>query len=333
MKPNYKNIIMGIVLFLAGTLLLSPHPAQVYPVKYEIFNGARRVRGDSVVLSTGLRVSKVSSPVSFVNPFLKYINDAVVQVKWRGRTDAVVKDIIEISERCLKDEYGISLPPIVGNIIPFSELRKMPAFHNAYSFMTTFYNHTEKHIQIMIDEELLSKCSDREFVQGVMHEVISFGLFPLHFFRLHEEDPEGLFYATEAGGYKLIPEGFADFLTNGPFTLKQAKEYANALRDGCFPYLFPNLDKGEIDMLRRNRWYNNAHPLGLLMFDVFSRVNPEAMLEYAKTFFNRLLGENATLVDIGSLNAKEIIYQDYVKLCGLVGEEPYPRYVFFESEK
>ncbi len=310
-----------IFLILTAAVLFASNPAQ-----------ARRVKENQVTLSTGLKVEKILIAEGFNNPFQKLIDDIIIQVKWRGRTDKLVEDAIAATEQYLRDTFGISPQPIKGNIVPFSQLRKQPAFSKTYSFMTTFHNPDQGYIQIFINSELLQKHSDAEFVRGIIHEVLSFTLQPDEFFSLSKKDPEGLFYATETGGYKLLIEGFANFFTEVPFTLEMAKSYADALKDECFASLFPDLDEGRIELIREQNWYRNAHPLGLIMFDVFSRINPEAAWEYTRTFYSRILDGDINLVGIASINVKEILYQDYVSLCQLAGEEPYPRYVFFEDE-
>ncbi|MDP8252940.1 MAG: hypothetical protein P9X27_00870 [Candidatus Kaelpia aquatica] len=294
---------------------------------------ARRVKETSITLSTGLEVQKIAPKEDFKNPFQVLIDEMILQIKWRGKTEKIVEDIIAAAEQFLRNTFEISSQTIKGNIVPFSQLRRQPAFSKTYSFMTTFHNPDQGYIQIFINSELLQKHSDAEFVRGIIHEVLTFSLQPDEFFSLSRKDPEGLFYATETGGYKLLIEGFANFFTEVPFTLEMAKSYADALKDECFASLFPGLDEDRIELIKEQSWYRNAHPLGLMMFDVFSRINPEAMWEYALTFYSRVLGGDINLVSIASINVKEILYQDYVSLCQLAGEEPYPRYIFFKDEK
>lgn len=67
---KYKHII---TLFLTIFILISNA------------SEARRVRGKQVVLSTGLKVQKITTEGSFKNPFQRLFNDMLAQVKWREK--------------------------------------------------------------------------------------------------------------------------------------------------------------------------------------------------------------------------------------------------------
>jgi len=295
----------------------------------------QKTESEEVTLSTGMVVTKSQPNREMTYPLLDIIPELHQMAREPGFSHSLFKEIVARVKGRIEEGLGKETLPIDLIFLSSEEFTHRYGENRRNSTMSASINLKKKRIELCINEEHCKDLSEEVWILSIAHEIFGLLLVPpklidsLYREMMSDEDViEPLVYSKIVH----LGEGLANFETGLPYGARYIKGYADAIEMGESSVPIRNPINGQIShLLEAHDWHTDPHPLGSLLFDTFSRINPEQMWEYAFSFIEETLEGDYSVERIGQVDFARVMYEDYVKLSRLLGEEPYPSYVFFEE--
>jgi hypothetical protein len=282
-------------------------------------------------LSTGINIAlKPPTHGATIHPFTRLMTRWYQIIRQEGINDDSINKILQDARNHLLGVLGQTIPPTAAELVTQDTLLASPN-GTSRTRMKSFIDQKSSAYTLRISELFSREMSPKEIVHRLAHEVFCLLLVPEDISRrLLCHAPECM-QAIRASHVLSFSEGLANFQVKIPLDAHTIRLYAEGLRDGDFDARL--IRRGVIDpdirQDRKSAWYENPFPLGFLLFEAFSRINPEQMWTYAFTFIHEQLKGDYSLENLQRTDFAVAMYGDYAKLSGLLDENPLPPYVFF----
>lgn len=283
-------------------------------------------------LSTGIKVEVVPiQDQAIIYPHAEIQEELSLIVKELGVSNSTLQSVAQIARDHLREKLKRELPAVHVDIIPHDLIMKQIT-GKARTRMISAVHPTEG-LHIGISRENSRSMAPEEFVLGIIHEIYAHIHMPSAMIdqQLKTQDYYKTMYTSHV---PFLGEGLANFETGVPLNRELLVAYANGLRDGNFNEVLRKRGVGDPKAIKaiKDDWYRNPHVLGSFLFDTLSRANPQQMWEYVFSFIDRNLNGDYSRENLAKIDFAEIMYDDYVRPLVLLGENPYPREVFFRKK-